>query len=77
MGDNVAGGRRADNDKHHGKHVDEDTQRGDVVRREDEVGLRFYMQYFLPSILSFGKYDTSVSGARLTAFGARLHTLYL
>lgn len=26
MGDNVAGGRRADNDKHHGKHVDEDTQ---------------------------------------------------
>lgn len=41
MGDNVAGERRTDSDKHHGKHVDEDTQRGGVVRRENEVGLRF------------------------------------
>lgn len=39
MGDSVAGERRTDNDKHHGQHVDEDTQRGGVVRREDEVGL--------------------------------------
>lgn len=41
MGDNVAEERRTDSDKHHGKHVDEDTQRGGVVRRENEVGLRF------------------------------------
>lgn len=72
MGDNVAGERRTDNDKHHAKHVDEDTRRG-VVHREDEVGLRFYMQYFQADFY-FGKHATSVSGARLTALGARLHT---
>lgn len=73
MGDNVAGDRSTDNDKHHGKHVNEDTQRGGVVCREDEVGRRFYMKYFQTGNC-FGKYATSVSGARLTALGARLHT---
>lgn len=39
MGDKVDGGRRTNNDKHHGKHVDKETQRGGVVSWEDEVGL--------------------------------------
>lgn len=73
MGDSVAGERRTDNDKHHGQHVDEDTQRGGVVRREDEVGLWFYMQYFQADFC-YWKHATSVNGARLTALGARLHT---
>lgn len=45
MGDNVDGRRRTNNDKQPGKHVDKETQRGGVVSWEDEVGLRFYMQY--------------------------------
>lgn len=71
MGNKVE--RRTNNDNHRDKHVDKETHRGGVVSREDEVGLRFYTQCFQADFC-FGKYTGTVSGARLTALGARLHT---
>lgn len=68
MGNKVE--RRTNNDKHRDKHVDKDAHGRGVVSREDEVGLRFYKRFFQADFC-FGR---SVSGARLTALGARLHT---
>lgn len=43
-----------------------------VCRRQVKVGLQFYVFFYLFIISCFGKYATSVSGARLTALVARM-----
>lgn len=67
------GSRNNNNNKHHGKHVDNLTHREGVYRRHVKVGPNFYVMFFFPVLESMPHLSGSWLDSSRGTHGARLH----